>query len=83
MDSTSSMNDIFDFFIRVFTWIFEFLDSIQFWGISLLDFTITLFVIGAALPIIIALISTRPTSDDVANYRDYKNSSTNSKDEVK
>ena len=59
MDSTSSMNDIFDFFIRVFTWIFEFLDSIQFWGISLLDFIITLFIIAIALPIILAIVKSR------------------------
>lgn len=68
------MTDISGFFssfvnalISMFGSFFDTLDSITFNGISLLDFTITLFVLGVAIPLVITLLPSRA----VHSVRDY------------
>lgn len=60
---SSFLNEIVNFF-KVY---FETLDKISFSGISLLDFTVTLFVLGVAIPLIITLLPSRA----VSSVRDY------------
>ncbi len=63
------MTDISGFFssflnsiLSMFGSFFDTLDSISFNGISLLDFTITLFVLGVAIPLVITLLPSRAVS---------------------
>ena len=60
---SSFLNEIVNFF-KVY---FETLDKISFSGVSLLDFTVTLFVLGVAIPLIITLLPSRA----VNSVRDY------------
>lgn len=51
-DITSFMNWFLDQVIKIFTFVFNTLDSITFWGFSLLDFIIGISVIGAMLTVL-------------------------------
>lgn len=68
MDATNGVSSILDLIISGLGDMFSLLDSLTFSGISLLDFMITIFVLGAVLPIILAIINTR-TSSDISNVR--------------
>lgn len=45
-----------------FTTVFDTLDSITFSGISLLDFTISIFLIGSVVPLILTTLRSRRSS---------------------
>lgn len=60
---SSFLNEIIKFFVSCF----NILDSISFNGISLLDFIITVFVLGVAIPLVITLLPSRA----VHSVRDY------------
>lgn len=64
MDVTNAFNSIFDLILNGIGFCFETLDSITFRGVSLLDFMITLFVLGVALPLVIATVTSRPSGGD-------------------
>lgn len=55
--------------VSMFGSFFNILDSITFSGISLLDFVITLFVLGVAIPLVLTLLPSRA----VNSVRDYDN----------
>lgn len=52
----SGGNSILTFIINAVLWCFEWLDSVGIMGVSLLDFFITVFLIGTFLPIIITVV---------------------------
>lgn len=57
IDITSGIKPVFDLLFKGLKWCFDFLDSISFNGISLLDFCIWVFVLGIVLPIILTLLN--------------------------
>lgn len=68
MDATSGISSIINLIVQGLTDMYSLLDNFQFSGISLLDFMITIFVLGAVLPVILAILNTR-TSSDIQNVR--------------
>ena len=62
MDATNGMSQIIDMIVRGLVNVFFIIDEFKFSGISMLDFLITLFIIGAALPIILAIVRTEPVA---------------------
>lgn len=56
MDMTNSFNAVFNFIINGMKWVFDTLDKVTFHGISLLDFFITLFVLGVAVPLVVSTV---------------------------
>lgn len=53
---TNSFDSVFDFIINGIEWVFDTLDKVTFHGISLLDFFITLFVLGIAVPLVVSTV---------------------------
>lgn len=74
MDATNGMTQIINMIVRGLINMFFILDEFKFSGISMLDFLITLFIVGAVLPVILAIVTTRASDDDVANYHRYRDS---------
>lgn len=58
-DITGFMSSFLNEIVNFFGTMFGILDKITFLGISLLDFTITLFVLGVAIPLVITLLPSR------------------------
>ena len=52
----SGGNSILTFIINSVLWCFDWLDTIGIMGVSLLDFFVTVFLIGTFLPIIITVV---------------------------
>lgn len=52
------LTDVLDFIINKIAAIFDFMSRIEFLGTNLLIFTITIFIIGAILPVLLTLIKT-------------------------
>lgn len=61
-DVSGSFNQIFDWIFQWLKWCFDTLDSISFKGITLLDFSIWVFVLGIILPIIVTLLNAGQSS---------------------
>lgn len=78
MDATNGISSIVNLILTGLGDMFSLLDSFTFSGISLLDFMITIFVLGAVLPIILAIVSSR-SSGDISNVRSYVKSSNHSR----
>lgn len=57
MDISNFMTWFVDQVISIFTWAFNLLDSIQFWGTSLLKLSVTIIIINAMIPIILTLVN--------------------------
>lgn len=55
-DVTGDLSVIITMFVTGFIKSFQLLDSIGFFGISLLDFLITLFILGVIIPLILTLL---------------------------
>lgn len=68
-DISGFMSSFISEIVKFFTKFFGILDQISFSGISLLDFTITLFVLGVAIPLVITLLPSRA----VHSVREYDN----------
>lgn len=58
-DITSFIDVFIDSFISILSTVFDTLSSITFAGISLLSYIIALFVLGAAVPLVISLLNNR------------------------
>ena len=58
-DITSFINTFIDSFISILTTVYDTLSNITFGGISLLSYVIALFVLGAAVPLVISLLNNR------------------------
>lgn len=56
-DISSFMSSFLSSFISTLSIIFGYLSNIQFLGISLLSFTVALFVLSVAIPIVISIVS--------------------------
>lgn len=54
-DITTFMEQFITLILNAFIWIFETLDSIKFSGISLLQYIITLIILGVILPILFTI----------------------------
>lgn len=52
IDITDFIDLLFSLFLRIFSFIFTTLDSIRFWGFSLLEFIIGIAVIGAMVSVL-------------------------------
>lgn len=52
----SGSNSILTFIIDAVLWCFDWLDSIGIMGVSLLDFFVTVFLIGTFIPIIFTIV---------------------------
>lgn len=59
-DIGESLSYILNLFANLFGNCFQFLQSIEFWGINLLTFIISILVLSALLPIIFSFISSPP-----------------------
>lgn len=57
MDITSFMSWFLDQFINLLKWFFDILDHITFFGISLLDFSIAVVIIGVIIPVLLTIAS--------------------------
>lgn len=62
MDASNGIFQVVTFILDGLKFCYNFLDSFVFSGVSMLDFLITLFVLGAALPIILAIVRTEPVA---------------------
>lgn len=58
MDISGFFNQFFGYILTWFQWVYNTLDSITFNGISLLDYSISILLISAVLPLVITLIRT-------------------------
>lgn len=58
-DITAFINSFIDSFISLLSSVFDILSSITFAGFSLLTYIIALFVLGAAIPLVISLLNNR------------------------
>ena len=58
-DITPAINTFFNGFLSCLSTIYSTLDSIVFYGISLLDFFIWIFIISIVLPLILTVIRSR------------------------
>ena len=65
-DITSTMSQVFGLLGDGFSAFFSYLDSFQFFGITLLDFCLNIFLVSAFIPIILTLVKV----DFVASYRE-------------
>lgn len=68
MDATNGMTQIINMIVRGLINMFHILDEFKFSGISMLDFLITLFIIGSALPVILAILNSRSSVEGVRSY---------------
>ncbi len=61
--SSVDISDFFGLFVTLFRNIFifcyDFMRSIEFFGTNLLSFTITVFLLGAILPVLFSLVQSR------------------------
>lgn len=55
-DVSNGLRSVLDFLLTVFKFEFDFMRSIEFFGTNLLSFTINIFLLGIALPIIFTLV---------------------------
>lgn len=58
-DISGFFNSFLNLVLSIFSFVFETLDSIAFLGVSLLDFTITIFILTVAIPLVITLLRSR------------------------
>lgn len=65
-DITSTMSQVFEMLGTGFSAFFSNLDSFQFFGITLLDFCLNIFLISAFIPIVLTLVRV----DFVASFRE-------------
>ncbi len=63
MDITNFMNWFLNMFLNVFKFIYDTLDSITFGGISLLQYSITIFVLIPILTILFTLVTSEKIWD--------------------
>ena len=70
-DVSGSFNQVFDWIFTWIKWCFDTLDSISFMGITLLDFSIWVFVLGIILPIIVTLLNSGRSSSE-RYYRSHR-----------
>lgn len=54
MDITVFLNDFLSIMVSLVSWCFSLLDSISFWGTSLLRFIISVFIIGILLNLLVS-----------------------------
>lgn len=66
-DITNFITDFISLLISCFTTVFNTLDSITFFGFSLLTYLISLLVLSVAVPILISILNTRSTKLSVKN----------------
>ena len=59
IDISSFVNSFIDSMISIFSTVFDTLSNITFGGISLLSYTIALFVLSIAIPLVITVINNR------------------------
>lgn len=57
IDITSFMQFFIDSVLSILSTVYGYLSNIQFKGVSLLSFIIALFVLSAAIPIIVSIVS--------------------------
>lgn len=62
-DITSFVSSFVSQMVNLFIEIYGTLDGIQFYGFSLLDFTISLFLLGLVVPIIMVLVPGRAVGE--------------------
>lgn len=67
MDITDFITWFINQIINIFTWCFNLLNSITFYNISLLQYIISLLVLGVILEILFTLVS----SNGIKNSREY------------
>lgn len=63
-DLSSGIESVIDMILDGMGAVFDFLDSITFYGISVLDFFITLFILSCVLPLILTLLRSRSTRSE-------------------
>lgn len=73
-DISSGIEQVIDMILEGLKFCFDFLDSITFYGISLLDFFITLFILGCVLPLVLTLLRSRSVGSERSRTTDEKGS---------
>lgn len=80
-DISSGFEWVLSSLLSLMTECFNTLDSITFRGISILDFLITIFIIGIVLPLIITLLKSAPVESRSYYKREKRSSERRSEDE--
>lgn len=63
MDITGFMQSFLTYMVYLFTWFFNTLGSITFFGTSLLQFCITILILGVVLDLMLSLVKSRSFRD--------------------
>lgn len=69
MDITNNLNNAINMIINLITYTFDKLNSIEFAGISLLEYSITILVVSVILPLLFTLVN----SSAINGGRNYAN----------
>ncbi|MBQ3136096.1 MAG: hypothetical protein IJB74_01305 [Clostridia bacterium] len=85
VDITNGLQSVLNLILQVFEYSFDFMRGIEFFGTNLLNFTVTIFLLGVVIPIVFTLVRSEAVSRyyirESRNRRNRSNSSNGSKGE--
>ena len=74
MDITNNINGIMNMFFYIIREAYSNLENIEFWGINMLEFSITIFILSVVIPIIFTIVKSGTSTIGKAGKELYKRS---------